>query len=233
MATAHTAREIPSREAKTIVMIGKLDEEERSSSRTCSGNSTENEVTANQSEHSTDESVSVVGVEDVFENEPSWRSQFNWDDFGYSLILGFAPTAWDVFSDLRIATQLAEEYGEIHSAGLSYLFVCLPGLYLLNETLGEVLSDCSSALVVIVNLASSVLFSSAMIAAFWMNPLLFRYPAILIGIAVVITKGIAIFVHTPEMKKISKRVTMYEFHIESQSCEMSRIYPCRKGSRLG
>ena len=91
MATAHTAREIPSREAKTIVMIGKLDEEERSSSRTCSGNSTENEVTANQSEHSTDESVSVVGVEDVFENEPSWRSQFNWDDFGYSLILGFAP----------------------------------------------------------------------------------------------------------------------------------------------
>ena len=50
---------------------------------------------------------------------------------------------------------------------------------------------------------------------FGMDPLLFRYPAILIGIAVVVTKGLAIFVHTPQMKKISKRVTMSEFYIES------------------
>ena len=134
----HTAREILTREAKTIIMVGKLDKEERSSSKTCS---TGNEVTANESQRST-ESVIVVGAEDVIENEPtSWRSVFNWDEFGHSLILGFAPTAWDVFSDLQIATSLAEEYGEVHSAGLSYLFVCLPGLYLLNETLGEVLSD--------------------------------------------------------------------------------------------
>ena len=28
----------------------------------------------------------------------SWKAAFNWNDFFYSLILGFLPTAWDVFS---------------------------------------------------------------------------------------------------------------------------------------
>ena len=157
-------------------------------------------------------------VDDVVDNvtyvDLSWGALFNWDDFGYSLILGFAPTTWDVFSDLRIAETL-EDSGDIYSAGLSYLFVCLPGLHMINETLGEKLSDYSTALVLFINLVGGVVLSSAMIVAFGTHPLLFRYPAILIGIAVVVTKGLAIFVHTPQMKKISKRVTMSEFYIES------------------
>ena len=61
----------------------------------------------------------------------------------------------------------------------------------------------------------SLSLSCAMIYAFWMFPLLFRYPAILIGILVVITKGLAIFVHTPEMKKLEARMTMAEFKTEA------------------
>ena len=55
------------------------------------------------------------------------QTAFNWDDFFYSFILGFLPTAWDVFSDLGIALQLKEEV-DVETAGLSYLFVCLPGI---------------------------------------------------------------------------------------------------------
>ena len=57
----------------------------------------------------------------------SWKAAFNWNDFFYSLILGFLPTAWDVFSDLKIASLLKEEF-DVEAAGLSYLFVCLPGI---------------------------------------------------------------------------------------------------------
>ena len=142
-------------------------------------------------------------------------SRFNWDDFGYSLILGFAPTAWDVYSDLKIADQL-EDNGESYSAGLSFLFICFPGLYLFNEVLTEKLSSsCSNMIVIIVNFSCALSLSSTMIYASWTYPLLFRNPAILIGIMVVITKGLAIFVHTPGMKKLSSRITMCEFNTES------------------
>ena len=115
------------------------------------------------------DSVFDLGVVDDAVNDNlandnlSWGNLFNWDDFGYSLILGFAPTTWDVISDLIIASQLEDDEKDDERrnlAGLSYLFVCLPGLYMLNETLSEVLSDCSSALVHFVTLYSSVFFLS-------------------------------------------------------------------------
>ena len=121
----------------------------------------------------------VTVIDNLANEHLSWTNLFNWDDFGYSLILSFAPTTWDVFSDLSIADQLEEEdkNDKDYEAGLSYLFVCLPGLYMLNETMSEVLSDRNSALVHIINLYTSVVFSSAMIVVFWMDPLLFRWPA--------------------------------------------------------
>ena len=98
---------------------------------------------------------------------------------------------------------------------VTYLFICFPGLLMFSEALGEKLSSYSSIIVFIVNLSLSISLSCAMIYAFWKYPLLFRYPAILIGILVVITKGLAIFVHTPEMKKLEARMTMAEFKTEA------------------
>ena len=159
-----------------------------------------------------------MDIEDVVGNFPvhqDWRSLFNWDDLGYSLILGFVPTAWDVYSDLDIANQLTTS-GDSISAGLSYLFICFPGLYMFNEVLTEKLSNCSNhIIIIIVHLSSGFILSSAMMYAFWTHPLLFRYPAIAIGISVVAIKGLAIFVHTPEMKKMSMRMTMCESMCES------------------
>ena len=159
----------------------------------------------------------VVDIEEVVENLPqnqSWSSLFNWDDFGYSLILGFIPTAWDVFSDLMLAEELKKEES-ISAAGLSYLFICFPGLYIFNEALTEKLSSHSSIIVLIVNFCWTVALSSAMIYAYSVHTLLFRLPAILIGILVLVTKGLAIFVHTPEMKKVADRMTMGEFKTEA------------------
>ena len=175
----------------------------------------------------------IINIDDMVEHLPpdqSWTSLFNWDDFGYSLILGFAPTAWDVYSDLTIANQLCgveceeriwvqpqdtEKEGDPISAGLSYLFICFPGLYMFSEALNDKLSSCSSAIVIIISFSLSVSLTSAMIYAFSTYHLLFKYPAYLIGILVVITKGLAIFVHTPAMKKIAERMTMGEYKTEA------------------
>ena len=65
------------------------------------------------------------------------------------------------------------------------------------------------------NFCWSVSLSSAMIYTFSKSPLFFKYPAYLIGILVVITKGLAIFIHTPEMKRISNILTQGEFKTEA------------------
>ena len=163
-------------------------------------------------QHTTGSSVRVDMVEDLPHTQ-SWDCLFNWDDFGYSLILGFAPTAWDVYSDLTIADELTES-GESISAGLTYLFICFPGLLTFTESLGEKLSS-RGTIGLIVNLSLFISLSCAMIYAFWSYPLLFRYPAILIGLVFIITKMLAIFVHTPEMKKVEARMTMAEFKTEA------------------
>ena len=80
------------------------------------------------SEASSEEQPNEYLEEDVQEEvgvelSISWREAFNWDDFAYNLILGFLPTAWDVFSDLGIASYLKAN-AEVDSAGLSYLFIC-------------------------------------------------------------------------------------------------------------
>ena len=174
------------------------------------------EFSDRRSKHSREQVI--LDIEDIVGNFPvhqDWTSLFNWDDFGYSLILGFAPTAWDVYSDLDIADQLTSS-GDSISAGLSYLFICIPGLNMFNEVLTEKLSDCSNHIIaIIVHLSSGFILSSAMMYAFWTHPLLFRYPAIAIGISVVAIKGLAVFVHTPGMKKISTRITTCESMCEA------------------
>ena len=95
------------------------------------------------------------------------------------------------------------------------MFVCLPGVYMLNEVLNWYIGDCRGGLVLIANLTFSLSLSLAMMVAFSIQPLSFKYPGILIGLAMVATKGLAIFVHTPAMRHISKKVTMFEFNTEA------------------
>ena len=60
---------------------------------------------------------------------------FNWGDFFFALIFGLAPTAWDMYTDLKLASHLHEEENA-HAAGLCYVFICLPGINLVKEQVG-------------------------------------------------------------------------------------------------
>ena len=143
------------------------------------------------------------------------REAFNWDAFAYNLILGFLPTAWDVFSDLTIASHL-KATGEVDLAGLSYLFICFPGLHLVLDLLTQRLSmRCSTKVVVFVYVVCGMSFSFAMFFSVWNKALLLEYPAFIVGTAVVGVKAVALFVHTPALKKLSAQVTKYETDTES------------------
>ena len=52
-----------------------------------------------------------------------------------ALIFGLAPTAWDMYTDLELASHLLEEENA-HAAGLCYVFICLPGINLVKEQVG-------------------------------------------------------------------------------------------------
>ena len=60
------------------------------------------------------------------------KGHFNWDDFFFNLIFGLAPTAWDMYTDLELASHLLESENS-HAAGLCYVFICLPGINLVKE----------------------------------------------------------------------------------------------------
>ena len=156
-----------------------------------------------------------LGEEIGDEEDINWKSAFNLDDFVYCLLSGFVPTAWDVFSDIEVALVLAED-GYTNSAGLVYVFICLPGVYALNEVLsGYIAGKCQGGIVLVANLSFAISVLLGIVGAFYVDPLSFKFPGILIGFAVVATKGLAVFVHTPAMRKIANRVTMFEFNSEA------------------
>ena len=180
-----------------------------------------------EQESNLDDSLSKSSVENCescgehSEEQPSqgiicgWRSAFNWDDFAYNLILGFLPTAWDVLSDLKVASHLKVN-AEVDSAGLSYLFICFPGLHLSLDLLTRRLSlSCGTKVVVFVYVVCGITFSFAMFFSVWSKALLLEYPAFFVGLVVVAVKAVALFIHTPAMKELSARVTKYETDTES------------------
>ena len=144
-----------------------------------------------------------------------WRIAFSWSDFFYSLIFGLGPTAWDVLSDLRFGWSMARS-GDLSSAGLCYLFTILPGFFFLQEVIMvHIFKDCSSKVNTTIVVATTLVATSALALGFLLNPLLFQYPGTILGCSIVGVKVVAVFVHTPEMKALSVRVTSFEYTTES------------------
>ena len=144
------------------------------------------------------------------------KMAFSWNDFFYSIIFGLLPTSWDVLSDLRFGWSLSES-GDKSSAGLCYLFVMIPGLFFLQDVLHKYVINkrCSSRVNTMLYCLYGVASTSALVFGFWWEPLTFRYPATVIGCAVIGVKVVGVFVHIPEMKAFSVRVSAFEYTTES------------------
>lgn len=179
--------------------------------------------TSRQSEpadgNSTGRGVSIEGEEEEEgTGEPvwkKWKEAFSWNDFFYGLIFGLGPTSWDVLSDLRFGWRLAKS-GDLSSAGLCYLFVTIPGVFFLQDVfMMHIFKDCSSKVHTMVYVATGVIATTAMAFGFGVEPLLFQYPAIILGFSIIGVKVVGVFVHTPEMKAFSVRISAFEYTTES------------------
>ena len=175
-----------------------------------------------QNESSSENSISTGFSLTVEEEEEigetvwkKWRMAFCWSDFFYSIIFGLGPTAWDVLSDLRFGWSMAKA-GDPSSAGLCYLFTTLPGFFFLQEVIMlHMFKDCSSKVNNTVVVLTTLVATSAMALGFLTDPLIFQYPATILGCSVVGVKVLGVFVHTPEMKAFSMRVSSFEYSTES------------------
>ena len=78
------------------------------------GSQRDGEIRGGTQTQDIEESVDIVMS--VWTEIKEMRSFFNWNDFFYASILGFLPTFWDTFSDLRFGSQLTE-LGDTYSAG--------------------------------------------------------------------------------------------------------------------
>ena len=97
-----------------------------------------------------------------------------------------------MYTDLELASHLLEEENK-HAAGLCYVFICLPGINLVKEKVGEAASKLQSRVgVLLAGLIMGIYFviGTAIFVALgvllWLWPLAFRYPAVFITISIVL-----------------------------------------------
>ena len=149
------------------------------------------------------------------------KEQFNWDDFFFGLIFGLAPTAWDMYTDLELASHLLENENA-HAAGLCYVFICLPGINLIKERVGDAASELQSKVgVLMAGLIMGLYFTMGTVICvglgvlLWLWPLAFHYPAVLVTVTIVSTKTLTVFIHSPGMKSLSRKMSDSECFFES------------------
>ena len=150
------------------------------------------------------------------------KEHFNWNDFFFGLIFGLAPTAWDMYTDLELGSHLLVSEDE-HAAGLCYLFICLPGINIVKEAVGEAVmnSHRSRSGILLAGLIMSLYFllGTGLVVGMgmllWLRPLIFHYPAVFVTITIVFTKTVAVVVHSPRMKRLSLKMSECECFFES------------------
>ena len=146
------------------------------------------------------------------------RDAFNKHDFLYAFIFGFLPTAWDVYTDISLGSTL-EAQEDIHSAGLCWMFVCLPPCFLCIEmAVSKKRTICFQLMLLGLGLCFTA--SCAYLTA-W-NPGFFFYPAVFLCFFLLGGKILPVFIHTPEMKQFSTHLSHVECSFEA-SCQLVLI----------
>ena len=169
---------------------------------------------------------------------------FSRKDFAVAFFLGLAPSVWDTGSDYYFAETATEENcGDIPPKtvrGLTYAFISLPGLLLafsflqkqlLNIfTCGEsrgcqFLINCLILIilgVVLAGISFLMLFSSTS----------FFYLSIPSTIFIIGVKTLGLFLHSPEMKKLTIRVSAVESQWEASLQLFLVAFVAAKGGQV-
>ena len=154
------------------------------------------------------------------------KTYFNWNDFFYTLLLGLAPSVWDIVTDFQLAKQLIHN-GEVDTAGFCYVFICLPGFYLFPfygmQLAFHKIYTLASCIPVILLIAFAIFLYLAVTLTVLSSPTSFFYVALPVASFTLITKCLAVVLHGPHMKKIAMMVSTAESSCES-SCQLVLLF---------
>ena len=143
------------------------------------------------------------------------KNSFTVDDFLYALIFGLLPTVWDVFTDISLGSLL-EARGYLQSAGICWLFVCFPFVFLCMEKVTQRTNSICLLFGLVLGFSAICFY----LIARW--PGLFFYPALCLSLLLLGVKILAVFVHTPHMKQFSMHLSHMESSFEA-SCQLLLI----------
>ena len=123
---------------------------------------------------------------------------------------------------MYIAGELlaSEGDGAATTAGLSYMFISLPGLFLSVHTLLP--SRSTTILATLLYWTVGTAICLAMAAIMRLEPAAFHYPALAVAAAMLTVKAVAVFCHGPRMKQLSMACNVAETSCES-SLQVSGI----------
>ena len=153
--------------------------------------------------------ITTRSIRNVIQNMSNdCRSSFKMDKFLYALIFGLLPTAWDVHTDISWGDRLWSE-GRVYAAALCWTFVCCTPAVAITEYISKVTNSALARLVAEASLAASFLS-----LVMW-YPSATYYPAFFIMIGLLIIKILAVFLHTPEITKLSAKLTLDESRTEA------------------
>jgi hypothetical protein len=145
-------------------------------------------------------------------------ADWNWKDFFYAFIFGFLPTAWDGCTDIALGKSLQNQ-NDLHSAGLCWMFVCLPPVYLVIE-------HFTSTWLQVFRLGLGIIITVTIAWLINFYPWAFYYPAVCFCLLLLGEKTLALFIHTPEMKQFSRHLSQVECSFEA-SCQLLLILSIR------
>ena len=165
----------------------------------------------------------------------NFRKDFKWELFGTNMLLGLAPSAFDIGTDFSFAMGLAAPRTEkelafphLRFASLSFLCIALPGLVyapiLLKKTLERwtkqcnchslltnVISNvCSLGLVAAIIIGIYILIQGDDISNSSVSVLVCKILAGIVATVMLGIKTLPMFVHTENVKKLAVKASNYE-----------------------
>ena len=138
------------------------------------------------------------------------KDVFSMDEMVYSLMFSLLPSVWDISSDILLGLDLEQKQQSINSA-ICFLLVTLPVLIILYKHMWKTFSPSRPWL-------TAVTIFILLIAVFpmvFLFPGVFKYSAMIVSACILSIKMVAVFVHLPAVKAVSRSLTEHESTYES------------------
>ena len=155
--------------------------------------------------------ISIDRVKDFISNSyKEIKEKFSVDEMLYSLMFSLLPSVWDISSDILLGLDL-EQKQQVTNSAICFLLVTKPILTILYKQMWKHLSSSRPWLAA----ATIFILDMAICSMVGFFPGIFKYSAIIVSTCILGIKLVAVFVHLPTIKAVSRNLAEHESTYES------------------